>query len=207
MAKTSPSFQTEERKRSLHWEWDNTTLAKLRRNHLNKNMSECLRYLASSLLDIQCWLPQQYRNNVIMREKLLNAIWDSPACRLAYQKSASTIRGVIADFQESVAPLIDVDQNNSPTTNYVDRRRHVHHRGNTFNIGSRSGGGFRNERKCIVCSKPNCWSTNHLFCERLNAHEYNKHIKAVAAQLTMRTRMMIRLMKNMKNLIFLSHTF
>lgn len=98
VAETRGRFQTEERTRALLREWDDMTLTNVRRTQPNKNMSECLSYLTSRLLDIQCCLPEQYRNDVIMRDKLLNAIRHTPACRLTYQKPAPTLRGVIADL-------------------------------------------------------------------------------------------------------------
>lgn len=182
VAETRGRFQTEERSRALLRDWDDITLANVRRAQPNKKRSECLNYLTSRLSDIQCCLPQQYRNDVIMRERLLNAVRDTPACGLAYKKPAPTVRGVVADLQASVATGVVVDQTNAPMASYVDRRRHDQCRGTNINRGNKFGGGYRDDKKCIVCGRPSCWSTNHPFRERMNALKNNKHIKAFVAQ-------------------------
>lgn len=117
-----------------------------------------------------------------MHDKLLNAIRDTPCCRLAYQKPSSTLRGVIDVLQSSVATTaLDVDQPLGPTTNYFDLRRH--HPSKTFlqGKGNRFGDSTRPDKKCIVCGKPGYWSTNHPLRERMNALRKNKHIKAFVA--------------------------
>lgn len=157
------------------------TLDNVPRASTNKITSECLSYLTSRISYIHLGFHQQYRSEVIICGKLLNAVRDTTACRLPFQKPASTFRGVIADLQTSVAAVVDLDLNNGPTANYVDRRRHDH-RENKFNMRSRLGGGSRSESNSIVCGKPNCWSTNHPFCEGMNAVNNNKHIKSFVAQ-------------------------
>lgn len=81
-------------------------------------MSECLILLTSRLLDIQdiqCCLPKPYQNDVIMRDKLLNAVRETEVCRLAYLKPSPTLHGVISDPQSSVATIPDSDQLRGPT--------------------------------------------------------------------------------------------
>lgn len=46
-----------------------------------KGLSECLDLLVFRLCEIQVSLPVPYRNDTILREKLLNAIKDVDACR------------------------------------------------------------------------------------------------------------------------------
>lgn len=117
-----------------------------------------------------------------MRDKLLNKIRDTPACQLAYQKPAPNLRGVISDLQASVATAIDVEQNSGPTANYLSRRRHDQYQNDEINGESRFGGGSCREKRCMVCGKPKCWTTNHPICDRMNAFKSNKHIKAFLAQ-------------------------
>lgn len=135
---TRARFQTKERTQALLLEWDDMTLNNVRRANLYKNLSEFSNQLTSLLSGIQCYRPEQYRGNVITRDKLLNAIRDTSACGLAYQKPTSTLRGVIANLQASVATSLESVESKGPIAIYVDSRRH-----NSSQI-------FQHEKKTIV---------------------------------------------------------
>lgn len=63
-----------------------------------KAMSDSLRLLVTILSGIQSSLAEQYQNDVLMGEKLLNAICNMTVCRLTYQKPSANLKGVIAAF-------------------------------------------------------------------------------------------------------------
>lgn len=78
--------------------------------------------LISRLSDIQASLPEQYQNDVIMRDNLLNAIRDINLCRLTYQKPFATLRKLIADLQTSVAFAPTTAAMLESAAHYVDRQ-------------------------------------------------------------------------------------
>lgn len=84
--KTRNCIKIEERARALLCEWDDMILNNVRRTNSTKNMTQSLKRLTDCLSDIQCFIHEQCHNDQIMRDKLLNAIRDTTACRLAYQK-------------------------------------------------------------------------------------------------------------------------
>lgn len=59
--------------------------------------------LVSKLSDIRSSVPNEYQSDIIMKNKLLNSIKNIESCKLAYQKPASTIQGVIADIYSALA--------------------------------------------------------------------------------------------------------
>lgn len=83
-------FSTNENALSL-----NTILLK----NTEKDASCCLEVLETKLFTIQTSLPDEYCNDVVLQNKLLNAIYDVYACGLVYCKPAETVQSVISDLQ------------------------------------------------------------------------------------------------------------
>ena len=54
----------------------------------------------------------------------------------------------------------------------TERQRH----GPRNNMNKRKP--IKKDRKCFVCNKPGCWSTNHTMNERLAALRYTKRYRA-----------------------------
>lgn len=131
------------------------TLSNVWRTQPNENLSECLSYLTSRLPNIQCCLLEQYSKKIFMRDKLLNATWDTTACRLAYLKPAPTLRGIIADLHASVDTAIDIEQTSSLIANHIDRRRHDQYQNNQSNRGCRFRDGSHNEKSASYAANPN----------------------------------------------------
>lgn len=95
---TKEMFQTGERTRTLLREWGDLSLSNVSRFTPSEPMSQSFLQLIVQLSDIQCCLPDQYQNFVILRDELLNSIRDTSCCLVAYQNPASTLRGVIVDL-------------------------------------------------------------------------------------------------------------
>lgn len=176
---TKERFHTEERIRTLLREWESITLGSIKKKYTGKSSTACLEILLTRIQDIQLSLPKEYRNDVLLKNKILNAVKDVEECKLAYYKPADSINGVIADLHSALAtasaaktttvttttPPIHTSR---PTTEayYVDRRYH-----NKRN----------NKKYCLVCKKKGCWSTNHTKEERLKALQSNGTFKKLSA--------------------------
>lgn len=119
------AFKPPERIRALLWDG----LIVISKNTNNRPI-ECLEMLITALTDIQSSIAKEYLNDIILRNKLLNAVRNVAVCLLAYHKSENPVQGVISDLHSSLAAMsnsasftIDLSGNsNNPSANYVDRR-------------------------------------------------------------------------------------
>lgn len=59
-----------------------------------------------------------------MRDKLQNAIRNTPSSKLVYQKTAPTLREVLKDLQVSVATALESVEFKELIATYVHWRRH-----------------------------------------------------------------------------------
>lgn len=132
-----------------------------------KKAIDCLDLLVTRLEDIQSGLTKDYQKEVFLKNKLLNAVKDIEACKLAYYKPADDLEGVIADLHSSLAamphatkPVLDA--------HFVDRK---------FRGDRRSRDRGINHRTCFVCKRKRCWSTDHTNEERLAALKKNKSFR------------------------------
>lgn len=147
-------FYTSERTCTLLREWDAIFLSSVMARNIWKEPSECLDSLLNRLQDIQLSLPSEYKNDTIIRNKLLNSVKDVESCKLAYFKPAPTLGGVISDLYASVATMKKAERSLFDA-HFVERRYH------------RPFDKRRKKKACFVCKKEGCWSTNHTKEERM----------------------------------------
>eukprot|EP00171_Calliarthron_tuberculosum_P000531 IDg531t1 len=72
-------------------------------------------------------LPRPYQDDMMLRNRLLNACEGVEACRLARQKVAATVQGVIDDLYSSAATHVSQEnkhRSTQPEALIVDRRRY-----------------------------------------------------------------------------------
>lgn len=101
---------------------------------------------------------------------MLNAVKNVKACKLAYFHPAETLSGLISDLLASLAATSSVSLRNDATKAMFVDRKFWHNRSN-------------NKKKCIVCQKESCWSTNHSPAERLKALRKNKSFRQFLADM------------------------
>eukprot|EP00171_Calliarthron_tuberculosum_P022803 IDg22803t1 len=99
-------FVTHERTLSLIREWESTTLIRYIETNPTKPKKEVLELMICRLQDLQLSLPDPYRPDLILKNKLLSACEGIEECRLARQKVAPTVDGVIADLYTSISTAI-----------------------------------------------------------------------------------------------------
>lgn len=75
--------------------WDDLSLPLVIRKNAKMSKTACLSILVSRFSDIQTSLQPEYHSEIILKNKVLNSVRNSEKCKLAYQKTASTIHGVI----------------------------------------------------------------------------------------------------------------
>lgn len=116
-------LETEERTRDLLREWESISLqGSIKKSEDNHPMSG-LGIKLSRLTEIQRYPPDVYRNDTIMINKVLSAVMDVDACKLACHKPLESLQGNISDLQASVA-TVGNGNNFKPSVNMVDRRYH-----------------------------------------------------------------------------------
>lgn len=160
-------FITAEHVRTLVREWDSLTLEGIMSENVGKPSKFCLEELVSRMHSLQSSLPAAYANEERFKNKLLNAVKDVDACKLAYFKPAPTVEGLISDLHSSLAIDTPTKRPVGVDAHFVDRRYR----------GQRGRFQPRKDSVCIVCQKKGCWSTNHPKDERLAALRKNKHVR------------------------------
>lgn len=96
-------FYTAERTRAIVRAWETISFARIRRQHPQKSIHAQLDVMITLIGDIYSLLPDEYHHESIHRDRILNAVRDDPACKLAYQKPASTVAGVISDLEAAAS--------------------------------------------------------------------------------------------------------
>ena len=103
-------------------------------------------------------------------------------CKLAYQKPASTIHSIISDIHSALATSsnsIDPSINDNAELLYADRKIH---RPRTF-PGRPNNNNQRSNKRCNVCFRFGCWSTNHTKAERDRAYKLNNSIRQFISEI------------------------
>jgi hypothetical protein len=93
---------------------------------------------------LQRRLAKDLQNDTTFYNKLLTACQDVSACKPACFRPTTTLTGLISDIKSSIATYSKQEQETESF--YTDRRYHS---------SNRKG------KKCFVCGKSGCWSTNH----------------------------------------------
>jgi hypothetical protein len=179
-------FETEENKQKYLSEWRETTLLRIIANHPDKTRLECLEITFDTLRTAQRGLSREYQTEHNLRDQVLNACRGVKECSLALFKPATTFEGLCADLRSAVGTAVrekqtvaylqeksyEFDQNwvdrqfKGKATRYPERRTN----GNQFRTKRKSpmnsGTAPPTDKKCIVCGKLGCWSTNHSDEER-----------------------------------------
>lgn len=104
-----------------------------------------------------------------MKNKLFNSVKEVEARRLAYQKPAETLQGIVSDLHASVATVRTTDLSD-PVALYTGRHYHRRNQG-------------KKGKFCLDCKKQGCWSTNHSTSERLAALKKHKKIRQFLAEI------------------------
>lgn len=94
-----------ERTRTLLWEWGALSTTTTTSTNTDKSPSRCQEQVIIKVSDIQTSLPLEYRNETILKIKLLNAVKDVRAYQQVYHKPAKTAQGVISDLHASLATV------------------------------------------------------------------------------------------------------
>ena len=161
--KVKQRFLTEERTLTMTQEWESTSLSTYIKENPSLTKKEVARQDDFRLQELQICLPKEYRSDVILKNKLLSACAGIDECRLARQKVASTVEGVIADLHTSISTASTSSSQDTPndllTALFTTTRKRV---GNFTRSPPTN-------KTCYVCGKFGCYSSKHSTEEKLAA--------------------------------------
>lgn len=177
-------FVTTEGTLALLREWKSTTLLSYMEKNPDKSAVDIFNKMVARLAIIQQGLPNEYQNDTIFKDHLLTAVDGIDACRLARQKVAPTLQGVISDLQTSIATVQVQQKPKDPPESDITKallastvalltdRKKQFRKSDNFK-------GKRSNKKCFVCKKRGCWSTKHTKEERIASFRKNKQTRAL----------------------------
>ena len=157
-------------------------------------MNECFQILIKQLRHLQHDLNGEFRFDKFIHNKLIIACQKISAYQYACFKSSDNLAGLINDLQSfiiifSKSHLHQIENYQSDVAYYIDRRyRNNYFRKRSSNDSNQSRISYdreknnfdrtivsynskqydRKKKRCFICNKADCWSTNHTW-EKRNA--------------------------------------
>lgn len=180
-------FETREQGRLTLLRWNTLSLDEVIRKNPDQPMVTCLNILIKEMTSIRRQLPAAYHTDQILCDQLINACRANYACRFACYKAGDTLTSIISDLQASIATYEqtkrtpdtfttdpELYESDVDDTYYVDRRYRGPSRAppkpKPYPTQQRRRYQSRDQaKKCLVCQRYGCWSTNHTPAERQEA--------------------------------------
>jgi len=165
-------------------DWTTTTFARTRTENPEKGLHEVLQILLDKLQLCQRALGKNFEGEDALRTTVINACRGVPELEMALFKPATICEGLFSDLRSAVETHLARQHTTQMVADqyYLDRRYNSNGRirgqsqgaggfKGAFRTGEQrvdNGRGFkpRWKKKCFVCQKEGCWSTNHTDKER-----------------------------------------
>jgi hypothetical protein len=170
-------FEDANHRRNTLTEWNTLDLLSLKSQNPDKSTGQCFELLISKLRTLRYGLSKELQSDAFMLNKLVLACRSLPECQIACSAPADTLNSMINTLKSSITAYgFSHSQGNTSHTYMTDRR----FRSNGDNrrcprTSFRPAGGgnqrFNRQRRCFVCDKEDCWSTNHTESERQQAKD------------------------------------
>ena len=106
---------------------------------------------------LQRGLAKDLQNDTTFYNKLLTACQDVSACKPACFRPTSTLASLISDIKSSIATYGKQEIESF----YTDRRYYSSNCNSSNRNSSNRNKDSDKGKKCFVCGKSGCWSTNH----------------------------------------------
>lgn len=166
-------FETEQRQERITTEWEDTKLEDFKIKYPEKSILDVFDIMRNQLIHDQNILRSELQSDIVIRDKLYRACRNVPECNMALFKRSSTFQGASEDLRNCLAIQSQIGSSNTFTTNssetidsnnyYSDRKYY----GKTSRYENQHKTPIRvTEKKCFICKKNGCWSTNHPEKER-----------------------------------------
>lgn len=158
-------FEGEEHRRNMLNRWNTHTLGQVIQGNEGKSMQDCLQILIKDLRHIQHGLDPDFRKDSVFRNKLITACRGVEACRYACYMPSESIPGLINNLKSSIATW-DENQPKETSQFFTDRRYHSRTNAQRPQYLPRTSQprprfSTQDKKKCFICKKEGCWSSNH----------------------------------------------
>ena len=170
-------FEGEEHRRNMLREWNTINLRGSIRANPDKHKGTIFNEMIQQLRQVQRSLDYEFQSDTALRNKIISAYSNIPACSVAILQQTSTIAGLINNIYAAIenseeamkAERSEPLRLGPPITYFTDRKYHINR------PPSSNNNNFR-KKQCFICGKPGCWSTKHSEKERQDAR--NKFVKS-----------------------------
>ncbi len=161
-------FEGVEYRRDILSRWNNLTLKSVMTSNESKSAEECLQLLIKQLRHLQHGLNSELRSEKFIHNKLINACQDVFVCQYVCFKLNDSLVDLINDLRSSIITYQKANSIETFEIFFIDRRYHKNFSSRIINFQHRSNQNRRYliKKKCFVCQKEECWSTNHSKDER-----------------------------------------
>ena len=163
-------FEGEEHRRNMLREWNIINLRGLIRANPDKHKGTIFNEMVQQLRQVQRSLDYEFQSDTALRNKIISACSNIPACSVAILQQTSTIAGLINNIYAAIENSEEAKKAERseplglgpPTTYFTDRKYHINR------PPSSNNNNFR-KKQCFICEKAGCWSTKHSEKERQEA--------------------------------------
>lgn len=182
-------FEGSEHKSATLARWNAVSLYKIIEVQEDKeDIEKAFRSLVTNLENLQPMLYNELQNDIYLQDKILTSCRVHPACTMACSQPANSSSELISRLYTSIATWksqqehISQQQNNNYITERVYKGGQNHflnsHTNNSYGNSRRiTNSNYKNQfnnqnprrKRCFVCDKEECWSTNHSKNEQENA--------------------------------------
>jgi len=166
------------------------SFARIKQENPTKSPHEALEAMIDKLTLAQRALGPQFQGEIPLHTAVVRACRGQPELEQAMLSIKPTCEALFSDLRAALQVTID-RQNNAFLNNphdayYTDRRYRSHrlrgfprrgttprgsYRGSLTRTQSRESRGYTNTKKCFVCHKEGCWSSNHPYKDRSRAKQ------------------------------------
>ena len=170
-------FEDANHRRNTLTAWNNINLLSIKSKNPDKSTGECFDLLLSKLRTLRYGLSQELQSDAFMLNKLVLACRKLPDCQIACSAPADTLNSMINTLKSSIeAYEFSHSQADTSHTYMTDRRFRSNGDNNRYPRLNRppsreNQSRFNRKRRCFVCDKEDCWSTNHTESERQEAKD------------------------------------
>src|SRR5208282_1360421 len=154
------NFETKERATKFMSHWNTTSLNEVRMRNADKTLLECFDILYQELRKCQLTMEPDQQKESFMTTRLLMAVNGVEECKMAIFKPPETLQGLRDDIRHALSlsspPRASIFTTEPPPEDQIDS--FIVDRKYYDNSKKHAG---LSAKKCLVCDKMGCWSSNH----------------------------------------------
>ena len=165
-------FEDASYKRHILTEWNQYTLSTVKAKNPDKSTSDCFTIMVDKLQNLYYGLGPALQTEEFMHDKLITACQGVKDCQIACAAPPPTLSALISSLKTSI--LAYENANRTTTETFMTDRRYQSNRSNYSRNNNPSRNqyaprDYKKRKKCFVCHKEDCWSSEHPQTEQQEA--------------------------------------